>query len=257
LVVYFLITLNQQAEQALQEKELFLVQQNEQLEKVNQELDRFVYSVSHDLRSPLSSILGLTNLAKRTSSPEERQEYLSMIEDRIKVQDQFIHDIMEYSRNVRTHLSISEVNVTQLVREVKEGLRFVEGASRIAFHVPGEDVIVRTDLHRMNVILSNLIGNAIKYHDLKKDSPYIKIDVGVVEGSLLLEIADNGHGIEAEHQARVFDMFYRATELSKGSGLGLYIVKEAIGKLGGSIELQSQPGEGTRFKISVPLRNVA
>lgn len=257
LIVYFLISLNQQAEQALLEKEQFLVQQNEQLEKVNQELDRFVYSVSHDLRSPLSSILGLTNLAKRANTHEERQEYLSMIEGRIKVQDQFIHDIMEYSRNVRTHVSITEVNVTQLIREVNDGLRFVDGASRITFQIPHEEVVVRSDLHRLNVILSNLIGNAIKYHDLQKEGPYVKIDVKLDEDYLWLEIADNGHGIDFEHQTKVFDMFYRATELSKGSGLGLYIVKEAIAKLGGSIELNSVPREGTRFRVSLPTKNVA
>src|SRR5258707_10237539 len=105
---------------------------------------------------------------------------------------------------------------------------------------------------RMRVVLSNLIANAIRYHDHRKDQKYIKIYHHITESSFSLHVEDNGQGIPPEIHTKVFDMFYRGNESSQGSGLGLYIVKETLDKLSGTIQLCSIPRQGSTFSISVP-----
>jgi signal transduction histidine kinase len=102
----------------------------------------------------------------------------------------------------------------------------------------------------------NLISNAVKYCDLSKTNQIIKIDINQSESNIKIVIEDNGLGINKDYQEKVFSMFYRASEKSYGSGLGLYIVKETVKRLGGSIEIESSEGEYTRFIIKLPNQNV-
>ncbi len=254
LIVYFLARLHRQSEIRLIEKEKAVTEKNIQLTKLNHELDGFVYSVSHDLRSPLSSILGLTNLAKFSSSKEELVEYMAMIQDRIKTQDAFIKDIIEYSRNTRTESQEEAVNLFELTQEIIESLKFNLGANKINFEIEmPPDFIVTTDRHRWKTILSNLIGNAIKYHDSAKPNQYIKLSANQSNEKLLYTVTDNGTGIASQHLDRIFDMFYRASDTSSGSGLGLFITKEAVQKLNGTISVTSQGNVGSVFEITIPL----
>lgn len=224
---------------------------NEELKKVNIELDRFVYSVSHDLRSPLSSIQGLINIAKLSHDQNEIRHILSMIQDRVNSQEHFIKEIIDYSRNSRTETRRDPVDLDALVREIVNTLRFSLHADRIDFKIAIEsETILLSDRTRLTVVLSNLIGNAIKYHDFSKPDPFVEI--GFRSGDSVLYIADNGSGIESRHQERIFDMFYRASEASKGSGLGLFITKETITRLGGTITVSSEPGKGSTFDVHLP-----
>lgn len=254
LIVYFLARLHRQSEIRLIEKEKAVTEKNVQLTKLNQELDGFVYSVSHDLRSPLSSILGLTNLAKFSNSKEELVEYMAMIQDRIQIQDAFIKDIIEYSRNTRTESLTESVNLFTLTQEIIESLKFNYGANKINFEIDlPSDFMVITDKHRWKTILSNLIGNAIKYHDPSKLNQYIKLSANQSNEKLLYTITDNGMGISSQHLDKIFDMFYRASDTSSGSGLGLFITKEAVQKLNGTISVTSQRDVGSVFEITIPL----
>lgn len=254
LIVYFLVRLHNDSELSLQEKEKAVSEKNVQLTKLNEELDRFVYSVSHDLRSPLSSILGLTNLSKYATSEEELRGYIVMIQERIKAQDSFIKDIIEYSRNARTVVQNEWVNLPALSYELIESLKFNEGANRIRMEVDiADDLIFKSDKNRWKTVLSNLLGNSIKYHDGTKSNPFVKLSASKEANQIIYRVEDNGTGIESDHQERIFDMFYRATDTSAGSGLGLFITKEAVQKLGGSISLTSQVGVGSSFEIIIPL----
>lgn len=254
LVVYFLMNLNRHSEKELIQKEAIANQQNAELRKVNNELDRFVYSVSHDLRSPLSSILGLTNLAKKTKDPAELNEILNMIQGRVTAQDHFIREIIDYSRNERSDIVAEPVHLHRLVDEVIASLKYNPNADQITFRqqIP-PDAIVEADKIRLSVILHNLIGNAIKYHDLKKPDCYIEISY--MENPPAISVKDNGIGIPAEHQERIFDMFYRGSDRSTGSGLGLFITKEAVNKMHGSIRVESRSGEGSNFIVHLTPRN--
>ena len=253
LILYFLIKLNFESEQDLIGKEQSVLNKNDELEKVNKELDQFVYSVSHDLRSPLSSILGIINLAKYTAKNEELKEYLYLIEGRIKAQDDFIKSITDYSRNVRVEITKEKIEIYALVKEVIDSLRFLPGASSVSFEISIDtDFNITTDKLRLQMVLNNLVSNAIKYSDPLQKKAFIKIGASLQEEKIILYVKDNGIGIATEWLSKIFDMFTRATELSTGSGLGLFITKEAVEKLGGTISVESKTGEGSIFLIHLP-----
>jgi signal transduction histidine kinase len=254
LAVYFLIRLNSASERELIMKENTAIQKNEELQKVNDELDRFVYSVSHDLRSPLSSILGLTNIARASNDPKEIHDILNMINGRIMAQDHFIKEIIDYARNARTEVVPEPVNVSQLVNEISDSLKFNHNADKISFQINIDPEFVLTvDRIRLSIVLNNLISNSIKYHDFRKENPFISIKYDKVLHAL--QVQDNGSGIKAEHQEKIFRMFYRGSDKSTGSGLGLFITKEAVAKLNGRIEVQSTFGEGSTFTVYLPHLN--
>ncbi len=244
---------NYQAEKNLRENEKRMLEQNGQLMKANKELDRFVYSVSHDLRAPLSSISGLIQLIEKSSENKDTIQYLGLMKGRIARLEQFIRDIIDFSRNERTNTSLEKVNVCDLVNETFEGLKFIPGADRVHLEnglQPAE--VVSLDRTRFEMVLSNLISNAIHYRNKNKDVSFLRFSSQWNQGYLRIFIDDNGIGIDPAHQPKVFNMFYRATENSKGSGLGLYIAKEAVAKMGGTITLHSVVGEGTRFALELP-----
>jgi signal transduction histidine kinase len=232
---------------------LQLVERNDQLKKTNTELDRFVYSTSHDLRAPLTSLMGLINITSGTTDQAELRTYLEMMKDRVHSLDKFIKDITDYSRNNRLEISHEKVKLVALANEVWESLKFTPEAERISFHIDiAEDIAVDSDKNRLKVIMSNLISNAIRYHDVRKTQQYIRLHADMKDNVFHLKIEDNGQGIASEYHTRIFEMFYRANEQSKGSGLGLYIVKEALMKISGTIHLESSPGIGSTFTVTLP-----
>jgi signal transduction histidine kinase len=251
--INFIVGVNEESEKRLRELAEEIEVKNINLEKTNAELDRFLYSTSHDLRSPLLSIKGLVNITRNEVIRPEVQKYLSMIEDRADRLDVFIRDIIDYSRNSRTGLSYDLVNMHQAVVEVQQNFQFLEGAANIDFQneIILEGVFV--DRSRIMIILNNLISNAIKYHRLDGESRWIKTSVSKTKSFLNIVVSDNGQGIHADRKDKVFEMFYRGTERSQGSGLGLYIVKEAVEKMYGKISVESTEGVGTSFSVSIPV----
>ncbi|NOS56313.1 MAG: HAMP domain-containing histidine kinase, partial [Cyclobacteriaceae bacterium] len=224
-----------------------------ELSKTNAELDSFVYKASHDLRSPLSSILGLAEIASKMDDVNEIKSCITMIKDRVNVQDRFIKDIIDYARNSRQELTFEKVKLKAKVTQIIDSLIYNEGARGIDFKVAiPDDLEIVSDPIRLSVIFSNLIGNAIKYQDSTKE--YRNVVIGLVPASKALEVyvEDNGIGIEEQYHSKIFTMFFRATEKSKGSGLGLFIVKESVQKLGGSIGFASTVGKGTVFTFNLP-----
>jgi len=248
LIVYFLMSLNRYSESELIQKEKLANEKNIELRKVNDELDHFVYSVSHDLRSPLSSILGLINVAKLSKEPGELLTILGMIEGRVSAQDRFIREIIDYSRNARTEVRKSSFSLHDVVEQILENFRFMTNYNKISVRNKiGEDEQVDTDKTRLSIIMSNLLENAIKYHDLSKPEPFVDIEFNRSAGCII--VRDNGSGIPEEFQDRIFDMFFRASDTSSGSGLGLFITKESVRKMGGAIEVSSRYKEGTEFRV--------
>ena len=254
ICVNFMQKLNVSSERELQQLAAEVNGKNINLEKTNAELDRFLYSTSHDLRSPLSSIKGLVNIARMETADPKLQGYFSMMIDRVDKLDFFIKDIIDYSKNARMEIRNEPVDFNKLLDEVTENLKYIEGAASIKFQ---SKVLVgypvNADKNRLSVILNNLLANAIKYHDPKKEKQWIDVQVSNSSGTLKLQVSDNGTGIDPEHHSKVFDMFYRGTFQSTGSGLGLYIVKETVVKMSGSISLESTPGVGSSFHITLPV----
>ena len=243
-ILYYLMDVNHYSEKRILDK-------NEELEKANAELDRFVYSASHDLRAPLSSLLGLIEVAR--VDPKNGMRYMQMMKSRIHDMDAFIREIINYSRNSRMELAYQTLELRKIADEVSHELSFIEGSQNITIDnfIP-DDLTIHTDITRLKVILSNLIANSIKYQNLMEEQPYLKIEAKKYDIGVAISVIDNGLGIGAEHIEKIFNMFYRAHENSKGSGLGLYIVKETITKLGGEVKVESLPGKGSTFSIYIP-----
>lgn len=232
-----------------------LRKQNEELVKINKELDSFVYSVSHNLRAPLMSVLGLINLVQIESrnNDNEMHNYFEMMQQSIHKLDETLKEILDYSRNARSALSISEVDIVRMVDDSFDRMRYMEGSEDISKSIEAVNIApFHTDSYRLSVIISNLISNAIKYRDLNKTNHTLTVKAEIVEEDLVLTFRDNGIGIGKEYLPRIFEMFFRATERSEGAGLGLYIVRETVDKLLGTIEVESQVGEGTTFRVTLP-----
>lgn len=228
---------------------------NEELVKTNSELDGFVYTISHDIKAPLSSLKGLIELLKDEKNPTTIAQYISLQEACLERLDTFIQEITEYSRDRKCALKVELVKVEQLVQEVIEQHRYMtdhHGRVKLRMESAGGHVIT-SDRSRIILILNNLISNGIKYADLSKEVPFVAIRIEEGDAQeLIIEVEDNGIGISAEHQSHVFDMFYRAHSTIEGTGIGLHIVKEAIQRIGAKIEVKSVPSEGTIFRIRLP-----
>lgn len=235
-----------------------LVAKNEELNKINAELDNFVYSVSHDLRSPLLSVKGILDLVFKTAQLDEKtSKLLQSAQQSVNRLDGTIHEILDYSRNSRLGLSFESFELAPVLKAIHEDLKFSTG-QQIEFTLEIDPLVahVNTDKSRLNTVLKNVIGNAYKYMKADRMTPFIKVYGFKDEDKLLIKVADNGEGISMNHVDKVFDMFYRGSQTSSGSGLGLYICKEIIQKMNGVIGLESVEGEGTTVSMSIPLNSV-
>jgi signal transduction histidine kinase len=222
------------------------------LSKRNTELDNFVYSVSHDLRAPIASVLGLINLARVDKDVAMKDMYLEMINKSALQQDHFIKEILDQSRNSRLEVKREEILFEPLIEETFNQLKFATSTGKSVERVINieQDGPFFSDRWRLKVILNNIISNAIRYRNGK--DPVIKVNVAINGRLAKLAIEDNGKGIEKEHMPNIYKMFYRATDDGAGSGLGLYIVKEAIDKLNGHINIESEIGKGTTVQLEIP-----
>jgi len=245
-LLYFLIDVSH-----FTEKEILL--KNELLGKTNKELDRFVYSASHDLRAPLRSLLGLIEISQKTDNPDDVKHCLELMKQRVDNMDYFIHEIIDFSRNARQEVRNEKVVLMPIVKEVIEDLKFGAGMDRIYVSIDIDPTFALvTDLARFKVVMHNLIGNAFKYHDPDKENSEVSIKASSENSFIRIDVKDNGLGIAEEHKSKIFEMFYRASERSQGSGLGLYIVQETLAKLNGSIQVKSEPGLGSIFSVHLP-----
>jgi signal transduction histidine kinase len=261
VVVYFLISRNRESEQSLRDNEQHSVkiaseisEKNVQLAKTNEELDRFVYSASHDMRAPLSSLLGLINLSEKAADAGELKTYLELMKGRIHTMDGFIREITDYSRNSRTGLVIEAAQLNGLIQEAINNLSYIDINRKIKIDMDAScNQRIDTDTTRFKIIINNLLSNAYRYHNYNQERPFIRFTAEKKDEFVFITVRDNGWGISEEHQKKIFDMFYRASEISTGSGLGLYIVKETLEKLGGTITVDSSPGVGSAFTFSIPI----
>jgi PAS domain S-box-containing protein len=225
-----------------------------ELKKTNSELDKFVYSVSHDLRAPLSSMLGVIGISKEETEDTLLMENLNFMEGSIKKLDTFILDILDYSRNSRIEVKSEEINFKEVLKDITTNLKYMSSSKHnvdIKIDV-NNDTPFYSDKGRVCVVLNNLISNAIRYQNPEVKDPFVNVKIDMSDTETNIIVKDNGIGISKENIEKVFEMFYRVSTNSVGSGLGLYIVKETINKLSGKIEVESELGKGTAFHIHLP-----
>lgn len=246
-------TINQSLEQVVHQRTEKLNETIDQLNKTIKELDAFVYSASHDLTAPLKSVMGLVALARRENTQPEVGSYIDHIERSIEKLEDVIRNMIQYSQNSSLEVRREKVNLCELVQECIADIKFLPGMELMNFELNIEkNSIVVTDRRRLMIVLNNLIGNSVKYRDERKKLNWVRISFQQDEAIWKLTIHDNGIGIDEKYLDRVFEMFYRATGRSQGSGLGLYIVKETVERLKGTISLESVKDEWTKFVIAFP-----
>jgi len=230
-----------------------LLDRNEELIKTNAELDRFVYSASHDLRAPIASLLGLIEVARLEKDRNNIVELLEMQQKSLLRLDRFIRDIVDHSRNTRMDVNSDPINFENLVHSVFEQLQFMDNVNKIEKRITiKQQGDFFTSATRLDILFNNLISNAIKYADLRKSDPFLEVLIAAGPKEAEIRIRDNGEGIPSDSVSKIFDMFFRASRRGTGSGLGLYIVREAIQKIKGTIDVKSELGKGTEFVVVIP-----
>lgn len=222
------------------------------LKEKNHEMNNFVYKASHDLKGPLASIIGVTNLAMTEVKDDYALKFVNFVNDSTKRLDSILQDLLEISRVTHGTVKVQKVDVPALMQEIINSLKHAEHSRNVDFNmeVKGKNYIY-TDRKMLVSVLQNLVDNAIKYKNERK-KPYVHVNINDYRHGLMIEVKDNGVGIPDKLQAKVFDMFFRGSERSKGTGLGLYIVKNSIKKLGGFVDFYSKEMEGSSFNIYLP-----
>lgn len=238
---------------ALKKLEEKLLGRMDELQEKNKQLDHFVYGATHDLKAPLASVSGLITILRYEKDPDQKDSYLQLMEKSIGRLNEFIKEIVDYSRNSNQELKIEKVDLRALVDEVFEGLEHMSNASSIRkiINVDQKSPFF-SDSHRLKVVLNNLISNAYKYSSTHRRDCFIDVHVQSDSKQATIQVEDNGQGISREHMDKIYNMFFRASEGQGGTGLGLYIVKETLSKMQGNIQVASELGKGTRFVVIIP-----
>lgn len=232
--------------------EINLDLQNKKLVKINAELDRFVYSVSHDLRSPLTSILGIINFIESESAEPETLKHILMIRESVYRLDNFIKNILNYSRNNRLSLEVQKIDLQKNINDIVRSYTGNPDTRDIEFIIDiNQQQPFYNDQIRLNTVIENLISNAVKYHKEEGTDHFIKISSHSDSKKLTLTVTDNGIGIDPKYHTKIFDMFYRLTSKKVGSGIGLYIVRDTIEILEGTVAIESELNKGTSFVITL------
>lgn len=226
----------------------------EKIDTLNFELDNFIYKTSHDLRAPLLSVLGLLNLIEKDENEfEPKGTYQKLIRKSIERLDRYITQLSHYERIKNEEPKIKNIDLKSTILKIIKDYKNLYGADnvKVLINIP-EDIEFGSDQFKVEVILNNILSNAIKYHNIEQAHPFINVQVKEINDSISISIADNGVGISDDNLDTVFKMFSRGTHLSDGSGLGLYLANQAATKIGGSIKIRSKVDIGTHLLITLP-----
>jgi signal transduction histidine kinase len=232
-----------------------LKEQNEQILKINKELDSFIYSISHSLRGPLSTVSGLLNLAEIEGGANNNnvKELHQMMETCIKRLDTTLGQMVDQSKNARLDIDADAIDINAIIDRSIKNVSYMPGSENTEVTVINTSkVSFYSDVYRLEVIFNSLLSNAIKYRDFTKEKSVILIQYVCTPETAAISFKDNGLGIPEKFLPKVFNMFYRASERSDGAGLGLYIVKEFVEKLKGTVSISSVENESTTVTIVLP-----
>jgi two-component system, sensor histidine kinase and response regulator len=230
-----------------------LAVKNQELQIAYNELDKFAYSVSHDIRGPLSGILGAIRVVKHLESIDDMKEMLYLMENSVKKLDTFILSVHDYYNLQRGELKIKEISLENVVKDLTDIYSIYSNANGIAFSTSVlQNEAFRCDETSLKLILNNLLSNAFKYQKRDSQDKQVELIAEVSKNTAYFTVKDNGIGIPANHLGEIFNLFYRATTTEAGSGFGLYNVKDALLKLNGEIKVESELGEGATFNVTIP-----
>lgn len=223
-------------------------QRTMEIEKLNKELEEYIYSVSHDLRTPLMAIEGYSHLLLTRFSDlnNEAKEYIKHINNTAKRTSKLIEDLLNYARLGKKEIKIEKVNINEVLRYVIANLSEIIKKENAKIEYPESIPPINSNFELMVQIFQNLISNSIKFHK-KEEPPLIKIYYAIEPGRIKIFCEDNGIGIEKENLTKIFNLFTQLDKSYEGTGIGLSIVKKAVEILKGEISVDSTPGKGTIF----------
>jgi PAS domain S-box-containing protein len=222
-----------------------------ELERLNHELDGFTYHASHDLRAPLTTILGLVNLIKLEEPSLEVNRFTTMIQDRIFHLDSILKDLVSITNNNNTDVSYGSVDYESTVKLILGEFKRIYSSVRVSFEKK-EVCQLYSDPVRVKAILRHLISNGMMHQNPESKNPTLNIFIETNDQRSVIVVEDNGVGILPEYREQIFEMFFRGTVSTKGTGLGLFIVKSSVSKLHGTIEVKSEYGKGSVFTVILP-----
>ncbi|MDN5200175.1 HAMP domain-containing sensor histidine kinase [Fulvivirgaceae bacterium BMA10] len=224
---------------------------NREIRKVKGELDRFVYSCYHDLGQPIATLSGLVQIVELENKFDSR--YLQLMRTTIGKLEDRIKKIIDYSKNANLQIDIQEVNMEKMIHDALESSSAMPMGRMVRQEVEiNQQTPIFSDKKRLEIIMHNLISNAYNFHNPREKEPFVKINVKVTRAFITFTVEDNGVGIEERFHKTIFEMFFKGSDNSEGAGLGLYIVKETLSKLKGSIAVNSRIGFGTCFRVKIP-----
>jgi signal transduction histidine kinase len=249
--------LNSQLELKVEKRTSKIKTTLKRLQQTNKELDLFIYRASHDLKGPISRVNGLSTLAKLEGVSDSTLRYLELIEDTSKDMERLLSKLTQVHEIFNLTVDRSPVDIPSVFNDVRENVKSYDRGykTKYSFDLKDEERFV-SDVRLFRLIVENLVENALIFrkndqqtenvlHEVKTQT-YLKGD------DFYIKIYDNGLGIDEENLPKIFEMFYRGSDQSKGSGLGLYLVYLAVEKLHGTIEVKSKRYEYTEFTIILP-----
>lgn len=226
-----------------------------ELNETIQEMNTFIYKISHDLKAPLCSLEGLISVAETEIASPESRLYFGMISKCTRKMNDLLTELTNILMTSKGEITCDVINFVQIIDDIKGSLRFLPGFADINFVI---DIKQTNEFHSdkrfLSTVLQNLLSNAVRFKKNDHDfvSSYVHIYIKEDNLGVRIEISDNGIGIPLSFQEKVFDMFFRGTEISEGSGLGLYITKTTVKKLRGRIELKCIERKQTTFIVLLP-----
>lgn len=238
----------------LKQTEEKLILHNEELKTLNEELDRLVYGASHHLRAPIATVLGLIELSRMTEDGLLHQAYLEHMESSLNRLDSFITDLTNYSRNNRFDIVPEEIDFKGFyLNHLQQNMPYeLKDIFKIEINIQQTAKFFQ-DKRRLEIIFNNLISNGIKYRKIGENADHkLSFEATILDDKAMLTFRDHGRGIPSSQKDKIFEMFYRASSDTKGSGIGLFIVREVVMKMGGQIEVHSEEGQWTEFFIELP-----
>ena len=226
---------------------------NDKLTRLNKDHDTFIYSVSHDLNSPLSNIMGLVDIIQESNDIKDIKDVTLPLRESVIRLKETIDELSAIIQVEKEWEGYEKIDLAELVKDVISGLQNRILQSKTKFHIKLEEKNISFPKKYLRSILLNLIGNAIKYRSPDRDN-VVEISSQNTEGFIVLSIRDNGLGIAEKNLGQLFSKFKRVHDLNslvEGTGIGLYLVKRMVNNAGGEIEVESELGEGSSFKVYI------
>ena len=228
-----------------------IIDQNKALKNINERISKFVYTVTHDLRSPISSLVGLVSVLEKEKDIKQLHTYTDMMRESLVLQDQYIQDVLQTIKNDKGQEEVC--NLGEIVNDIiSQNSYFAEG-KKVKFLNELEVWEIKCRVADMKVVFNNLISNAVKYADFNKPEQWIKVKSYRKDQRCVIEIEDNGLGIKPEQRGNIFKKYFKSGVNKKSMGLGLYFTQQAIEDMNGTITVKSLFGSGTSFIVSLPL----